>query len=92
MATIAEYTDTKPAQNRYPRRIVSPSRSGPCCFREMEAIGGPRQEGQWVFQYRRCRTCGYAVRLIVRRLPDRTLNAEVRKAFHTLFQHNIPVG
>ena len=40
MATIVEYTDRKVPRNRYPRRIVSPSHSSPCCFSDMEELGG----------------------------------------------------
>ena len=90
MDTIVLYTDTQPPQNLYPIRIISPSRSGPCCFMDMATIGVPRQDGHWVYQYRRCQTCGYAVRLIVRHLPDDDLIAKLRKALENLFQRNAP--
>jgi len=88
--TIIEYSDTRQPQNRYPRHIVSPSRSGPCCFSDMEAIGDLHREGQWVFQYKRCRTCGFAVRLIVRQVPDEALIAELRQSLAVAFQRNVP--
>ena len=54
MATIVEYIDQKPPENRYPRRIISPQRSGPCCFSGMEQVGAPQEDGRSVFQYGRC--------------------------------------
>jgi hypothetical protein len=88
--TIIEYSDTRSPQNRYPARIVSPSRSGPCCFSEMETLGEPHQEERWVSQYKRCRTCGYAVRLVVRPVPDAALLAELRQTLAVAFQRNVP--
>ncbi len=90
MATIVEYTDTKPPQNLYPSRIISPPRSGACCFSDMEMIGEPHQEGNWMCQYKRCRTCGYAVRLVVRELPNEALIADLRKILEVSFQRNVP--
>jgi hypothetical protein len=56
----------------------------------MELVGEPHSEGRWVFQYRRCRRCGFAVRVILRQVPDDTLMAEVRKEFATLFMRRVP--
>ena len=90
MSSIVTYTDAKPAENLYPRRIVSPRKSGPCCFSDMELVGEPHSEGRWVFQYRRCRRCGFAVRVILRQIPDDALMAEVRREFTTLFMRRVP--
>ncbi|HTU00980.1 MAG TPA: hypothetical protein VMG58_04155 [Candidatus Sulfotelmatobacter sp.] len=90
MPTIVEYTDRKRAANRYPRRIVSPPHSSPCCFTTMEEVGQEEQEGRWVYRYRRCTTCGYTVRLIVRQLPDEELIAVLRKVLATSFVRNPP--
>lgn len=90
MATIVEYTDRKAPKNHYPQRIISPSRSGPCCFSDMEDIGKPKEEGRWVFQYRRCRQCGFTVRVIVRELPNQALVAELRKTLENSFVRNVP--
>jgi len=76
MATIVQYTDAHPAHNGYPARIISPTRSSPCCFSSMEPVGGPQQEGRWMYQYKRCRTCGYAVRVVGREIPDTALLAD----------------
>ncbi len=88
MTTIVEYTDRKPPRNQYPSRIISPSRPGPCCFSDMEVVGSTRQEGRWVFQYRRCRMCGFTVRFILREVPDPALADAVRKLLGTLFLRN----
>ncbi|HSB69453.1 MAG TPA: hypothetical protein VLT62_08990 [Candidatus Methylomirabilis sp.] len=90
MATIVEYTDQKAPQNLYPERIISPSRSGPCCFSDMEEIGTSQAEGRWVYQYKRCRKCGFAVRVILRELPDESLVVELRQILATAFQRNVP--
>ena len=90
MPTIVTYTDRKPAANRYPHRIVSPCRPGPCCFTDMEEVGTARQEGRWVFQYRRCRQCGFTVRVIVREIPDAALAQELRQILARTFVRNVP--
>jgi hypothetical protein len=90
MGTIVTYTDRRPPENRYPRRIISPCRPGPCCFSDMEEIGAARQEGRWVFQYRRCRKCGFTVRVIVRQIPDTALAEELRRILAASFVRNVP--
>ena len=84
MATIVEYTAQKPADMSFPARIVSPPRSSPCCFTEMEAIGAPQADGRWLVQYKRCRRCGFTVRLVLREIPDAALLANLRETFATL--------
>jgi hypothetical protein len=90
MATIVEYTDQKRPKNLFPERIVSPVRSGPCCFSDMEEIGEPQEDGRWVFRYKRCRKCGFTVRVILREIPDATLANELRKILATSFVRNVP--
>lgn len=90
MTTIVEYTDRKQPRNQYPQRIVSPVRSGPCCFTDMEEIGKPQEDGRWVFQYKRCRKCGFALRVILREIPDAALAAELRKILANSFVRNVP--
>lgn len=89
MATIVEYTDEKQPKNQYPRRIISPGRSGPCCFTDMAELGEPEADRRWVFQYRRCTTCGFAVRVVVRELPDAALAAELRVLLENSFVRNV---
>jgi hypothetical protein len=90
LASIVEYTDQKQPKNAYPTRIISPLRSGPCCFTDMEEIGKPQEEGRWVFQYRRCKKCGFAVRVILREIPNEALAAELRKTLANSFVRNVP--
>ena len=88
--TIVEYTDQKPPKNLYPQKIISPVRSGPCCFTDMEEVGKPQEDGRWVFQYRRCKKCGFALRVILREIPDAALAAELRKILANSFVRNVP--
>jgi hypothetical protein len=90
MPTIVEYTDTKFPVNQYPERIISPSRSGPCCLSETEEIGPVEHGDHWVYRYKRCRTCGFTVRVVLREIPDEALVASLRKALATAFQRKIP--
>ncbi len=83
MPTIVTYTDAKPPINRFPRRIISPTRSGPCCFSAMEDLGPVRHADRYEYAYRRCRTCGFTVRVIVRSLPDQVRIAKLQKLFAT---------
>ena len=81
MPTIVTYTDEQPPLNQFPQRIISPTRSGPCCFSAMEDLGAVRREERWEYAYRRCRSCGFTVRVIVRCLPDQAQLANLRKLF-----------
>jgi hypothetical protein len=56
----------------------------------MEELGTSRQETRWVYQYKRCRTCGFTVRLILHEVPDAILLAELRRTLETAFQRNVP--
>ncbi len=84
MPTIVTYTDAHPPRNEFPRRIVSPTRPGPCCFSAMEALGAVRREGGWEYAYRRCRRCGFTVRQIVRYVPDPMEIAILQRLFDTV--------
>jgi hypothetical protein len=90
MTTIVEYTDAEVPRNLYPTRIISPSHSNPCCFTDMEEIGDVQQDGQWEYHYKRCRTCGFTVRVILRALPDEALLHDLRRTLKTSFQRNVP--
>ncbi len=90
MATIVEYTDRQKPQNLYPSRIISPQRPGHCCFSDMEEIGTSQQDGKWMYQYKRCRKCGFTVRLILREIPDEALLVDLRQILGNAFQRNIP--
>ncbi len=84
MPTIVTYTDAQPPLNHFPRRIVSPTCPGPCCFSAVENLGRVQREGHWEYAYRRCRTCGFTVPVIVRYLADRTEIASLQKLFATV--------
>ncbi len=90
MPTIVEYTDKKQPENRYPNQIVSPSHSSPCCFGDMEEIGDLQREARWEYVYKRCRKCGFAVRLVVRELPDEARIASLRQILAVSFTRNVP--
>ena len=90
MATIVKYTDRKTPRNGYPRHIVSPCHSGPCCFSDMEEVGAAAQEGRWMVQYKRCRQCGFTVRVVLRELLDTNLAAELRQILTTTFRRKDP--
>ena len=90
MCTTVEYTLAKPPLNLYPWHIVSPPQSGPCCFSSMQALGDPRREGRWEYAFRRCTTCGFTVRVILREFPDAWLLAGLRETFATVFRRNEP--
>ena len=83
MPTIVTYTDTAPPRNQFPRRIISPTHPGPCCFSAMQPVGAVCREERYEYAYWRCRTCGFTVRVIVRSLPDQARLAALRKLFAT---------
>ena len=90
MATIVTYTDQRPPANQYPRQIISPLLAHACCFSDMEDLGTPQEDARWVYQYRRCRQCGFAVRLIIREIPDAGLIASLRQELTHSFMRNVP--
>jgi len=92
MPTIVTYTDTAPPRNQFQHHIISPTHSSPCCFSAMDALGRVCREERYVYEYRRCRTCGFTVRVIVRYPPDHTLMASLRKEFATTLTRKIPPG
>lgn len=90
MATIVKYTDQKPPANLFPHQIISPPQADVCCFSDMEELGTPQEDARWVYQYRRCRRCGYTVRVILREIPDAALVADLRKTLGHSFMRNLP--
>ncbi len=90
MATIVKYTDRERPKNQYPTQIISPPRSGPCCFSDMEDVGKPHRDSRWVYGYKRCRKCGFTVRVILQELPNAALAAELRRTLATSFVRNVP--
>ncbi len=85
MPTMVEYTDSTPALNEYPMRIVSPTRPSPCCVHYMTPVGEETPEGRVIFRYKRCPHCGFTVRLILRELPDTELVETLRRELAVAF-------
>ncbi|MFI5338894.1 MAG: hypothetical protein ACHQ7N_03540 [Candidatus Methylomirabilales bacterium] len=56
----------------------------------MEEIGASQEDSRWVFQYRRCKNCGFAVRVIVRELPNEALIKDLKNILATAFVRNVP--
>ena len=90
MATIVKYIDQKRPENRYPHRIISPPRPSPCCFFDMEWLGSPQEDGRSVYQYKRCRQCGFAVRVILHEIPDVALVTSLRETLAHSFNRGLP--
>ncbi len=61
-ASIVEYDERRGTLNAYPDRIISPTHPSECCSFGMEQVGDVEEDGNWLFIYKRCRTCGYTVR------------------------------
>ena len=62
MASIVKYDNQKTAVNAYPEWIISPRHPSECCSSGMEQVGDVEEDGNWLYIYKRCRTCGYTVR------------------------------
>jgi hypothetical protein len=58
----------------------------------MEAIGEAQEEGHWLMQYRRCATCGFTVRLVLRAVPDAVLLGKLRRTLASAFARNTHRG
>jgi hypothetical protein len=56
----------------------------------MEEVGAAQQDGRWLFQYRRCRECGFTVRVILREIPDAALAEALRRILVNSFIRNVP--
>ena len=90
MPSLVTYPDQRPPEKRYPHRIISPPREDVCCFSDMEWLDAPQRDARWLYQYRRCRRCGFAVRVLLRELPDTTLLNSLRKTLAHAFVRNVP--
>ena len=81
-ATIVEYDERRATLNAYPDRIISPPHPSECCASGMERVGDLEEDGNWLFIYKRCRTCGYTVRhfLMMRPTAMRTMRADLLRS------------
>ena len=84
MASIVVYDEQKEAVNAYPERIISPPEPDACCVSGMERVGNVEEDGNWLYVYKRCRTCGYTVRHFLMMSPKalRKMRGEVLKALN----------
>ena len=90
MPSLVPYTDQEPPANRYLYRIISPSRAGDCCFSAMEWLDVPQVDVRWVYQDRRCRRCGFAVRVLLREISDAALVASLPESLAHSFVRTVP--
>ena len=56
----------------------------------MEDVGAATREADWEYRYRRCRTCGVTVRVILRPIPDEELLESLRGELAKVFVRNAP--
>jgi hypothetical protein len=56
----------------------------------MEDLGSATREGDWEYRYRRCRTCGFTVRVILRPILDEALLSTLRRELAKSFVRNVP--
>jgi len=89
MSTIVVYQDERPAMNRYPERITSPSRPRNCCASHMAFIGETCRDGRISFQYKRCEQCGFTVRVMFERMADRGLLLDLQQTFARIFRRDL---
>ena len=60
---IIQYSTEESPLNDYPRKIVSPPRSSPCCTdANRETVGSVREVEGFKFCYKICGKCGHAVK------------------------------
>ena len=78
MPSMVSHAEESQPTNRYSHQIISPPRAGACCFSVMEWLDAPQRDDRWVFQYRRCRRCGFTVRVILREILNAALIASLR--------------
>jgi hypothetical protein len=55
----------------------------------MEDVGGAMREPDWEYRYRRCRTCGFTVRVILRPILDEALLRDLREELAKSFVRNV---
>jgi hypothetical protein len=84
MPSIVEYNERKSALNAYPERIISPVRPSECCSSGMAQVGPVEEDGNWLFIYKRCDTCGFTVRHILMMSPKavRTMREDILRSMN----------
>ena len=56
----------------------------------MEWLDAPQRDVRWVYQDRRCRRCGFAVRVILCEIPGTTLMNSLREELARSVLRNVP--
>jgi hypothetical protein len=84
MPNIVEHNERKTSVNAYPEQIVSPPHPSECCVSGMEQVGAVQEDGNWLFVYKRCRTCGYTVRHFLMMSPKavRTMRDDILRSMN----------
>jgi ribosomal protein S14 len=70
MPSLVPSTDQRPPTNRYRHQMIAPPRASVCCVAAMEWLDAPQRDVRGVYQDRRCRRCGFTVRVLLRELSD----------------------
>ncbi len=68
--TIVEYSISEEVLVDYPYRIVSPPHPSSCCVSGMDELGNVHYGEEGPYTYKRCRGCGYTVRLFPKFRPS----------------------
>ena len=89
MPSLVPYTDQQPPTSRYLYQITAPPRAGVCCVSAMAWLDA-RRDVRGVYQDRRCRRCGFTVRVLHHETPDTTRVATLRESLARAFLRSIP--
>ena len=89
MPSLVPYTDQEPPTNRYRHQLIAPPRAGVCCVSAMAWLDA-RRDVRGVYQDRRCRRCGFTVRVLRHEIPDTTRVATLRESLARAFLRSIP--
>ena len=89
MPSLVPYTDQQPPTNRYLYQIIPPPRAGVCCVSAMAWLDA-RRDVRGVYQDRRCRRCGFTVRVLLREIPNTALATTLRESLARAFLRTVP--
>ena len=70
-------------------QLIAPPRAGVCCVSAMAWLDA-RRDVRGVYQDRRCRRCGFAVRVILCEIPGTTLMNSLREELARSVLRNVP--
>ena len=89
MPSLVPYTNQEPPANRYRHRIIAPPRAGVCGVSAMAWLDA-RRDVRGVYQDRRCRRCGFTVRVLLREIPNTALATTLRESLAHAFVRTVP--